>query len=279
MNDPLGYEGTNVVVTGAASGMGEATADILMSLGAAVTALDINDPKVPVANAIKVDLRDRSSIDDAVNQIDGPIDSIFSCAGLPGPPRPELDTMIVNFVGARHFIESLVPKMAPEASIGCISSSGAVGWQDQLPILMQLFEHDSFDGQVQWLLDNEELWGYSGYWWSKCALDAWVGWRGADLIRRGIRLNCINPGPTDTPMMPSFHYFAGKRAVDAAMGPIGRYSTPSEQAWPLVLLNSKRMSYVSGEVLWTDGGFLGAMTTGRQAAFSDFEQLTDGASA
>jgi len=36
-----------------------------------------------------------------------------------------------------------------------------------------------------------------------------------------------------------------------------------EQAWPLVLLNSPRMSYVSGEVLWTDGGFQGAMETGK----------------
>ena len=64
-------------------------------------------------------------------------------------------------------------------------------------------------------------------------------------------------------MMPSFHAASGKELIDSAVGPIGRYSEPEEQAWPLVLLNSPRMSYVNGEVLWTDGGFLGALTTGK----------------
>ena len=52
--------------------------------------------------------------------------------------------------------------------------------------------------------------------------------------------------------------------VDSALGPIGRYSRPEEQGWPLVLMCSPRMSYVTGEVLWTDGGFFGAVATGRQ---------------
>jgi NAD(P)-dependent dehydrogenase (short-subunit alcohol dehydrogenase family) len=82
-------------------------------------------------------------------------------------------------------------------------------------------------------------------------------------MARGIRINCINPGPTDTPMMPAFHALATKELVDAAIGPIGRYSTPEEQGWPLVLLCSPRMSYVTGEVLWTDGGFAGAVTVGK----------------
>ena len=66
-------------------------------------------------------------------------------------------------------------------------------------------------------------------------------------------------------MMPQFHQAYGKDLIDSSIGPIGRYSSPTEQAWPLVLLNSARMSYVSGEVLWTDGGFLGAVTTGRSS--------------
>jgi NAD(P)-dependent dehydrogenase (short-subunit alcohol dehydrogenase family) len=67
-------------------------------------------------------------------------------------------------------------------------------------------------------------------------------------------------------MMPAFHDLVGKDLVDSALGPIGRYSTAEEQAWPLVMLNSPRMSYVTGEVLWTDGGFLGALTTGQLKA-------------
>jgi NAD(P)-dependent dehydrogenase (short-subunit alcohol dehydrogenase family) len=271
MQDSLQYEGRNVVVTGTASGMGEAAAQILVDLGAKVTALDINDTSVAVAAALSVDLRDPSSIDAAVKQIAGPIDAVFSCAGLPGPPFSELDTMLVNFVGARHLIEALIPQVVDGGAVGCISSAAAMGWQEQLPVLLELFSQETFEDQKAWLEANEDTWNWSGYMWSKYAIDAWVGWRGAELIGQGIRLNCINPGPTDTAMMPAFHDLAGKELVDSAVGPIGRYSTASEQAWPLVMLNSPRMSYVCGEVLWTDGGFLGANSTGKQGGFADPE--------
>src|SRR5690242_3055291 len=85
MDDVLGYAGKSVVVTGAASGMGQATAQILVDLGASVTALDINPTTVPVARELKIDLRDRANIEEVAASIDGPIDGLFSCAGLPGP--------------------------------------------------------------------------------------------------------------------------------------------------------------------------------------------------
>lgn len=266
MQDPLGYEGAHVVVTGAASGMGRAVAQILLDLGADVTALDIKDPDVAAGTKVHVDLSDRESIDAAVEQIDGSVDSVFSCAGLPGPPFAELDVMLVNFVGARHLVESLVPRLRPGSSIGVVSSAAAFGWEGNIPTLLPLVEADTFEAQRQWLVDHEDVWGFSGYWSSKNALDIWVSWRAPDLIERGIRLNCINPGPTDTAMMPAFHDYATKEVVDSSVGPIARYSTAEEQAWPLVLLNSKRMSYVCGEVLWTDGGFHAAKTVGRDDA-------------
>ena len=263
MEDALGYAGKSVVVTGAASGMGEAAAQILVDLGASVTALDIKPTKVPVAKAIEVDLRDPDAIDKAATAIEGPLDAVCNCAGLPGPPFSELDTMLVNFVGARHLIQQLVPKMAEGSAIGVISSAAGVGWQDQLPTLLELIQTPGFHEAVEWLKANEEKWSFSGYLFSKWTIDAWVSWWYTDLAPKGIRINCINPGPTDTPMMPAFHDFATKEVVDQALGPIGRYSTPAEQAWPLVMLCSPRMSYVAGEVLWTDGGFYGALTTGR----------------
>ena len=266
MDDALGYKDSSVVVTGAASGMGRATAQILVDLGAHVTALDIKPTDVAVAQALEVDLRDRTAIEQAAASIEGEVDALFSCAGLPGPPFTELDTIIVNFVGARHLSQQIIPKMPAGSAIGAISSSGAVGWQEKLPVVLELVKTDGFDAAVEWLNSNEEAWNWSGYVFSKYAIDAWVGWECTPLFGVGIRINCTNPGPTDTPMMPAFHALATKELVDTAMGPIGRYSTPEEQAWPLVMLNSPRMSYVSGEVLWTDGGFLGAMTTGRAGA-------------
>ncbi len=270
MQDPLGYEDANVVVTGTASGMGRATAQILVDLGANVTGLDIKETTVAIDKTIEVDLRDPASIDSAAEQIAGPIDSVFSCAGLPGPPFSELDTFLVNFVGARHLIETLRPKIVRGGSVGCISSAGAVGWEGHRETILELIGNESFSEAKAWLEANEDIWGWSGYLWSKYTIDFWVGHRGFDYMSdHGIRLNCINPGPTDTAMMPAFHDLAGKDLIDTAIGPIGRYSTAEEQAWPLVMLNSPRMSYVSGEVLWTDGGYYGAFQTGRQGGVGE----------
>lgn len=266
MEDVLGYEGKSVVVTGAASGMGQATAQILVDLGATVTALDINPTTVAVDRALTIDLRDRANIEAVAASIDGPIDGLFSCAGLPGPPFSEWDTILVNFVGARHLAEQLVPKMVNGSSISVISSSAALGWQDHIKVITGLLETDGFDAAVEWLTANEKRWSWSGYAYSKYVIDAWVGWWYPELGPRGIRINCINPGPTDTAMMPAFQDLMGKETVDQAIGPVGRYSTAEEQAWPLVCLGSPRFSYVGGEVLWTDGGWNGAMTMGRHEA-------------
>lgn len=265
MDDVLGYRGRRVVVTGAASGMGAATARILSDLGAEVIALDIRPTTVDVARSIELDLRDRAAIEEVAAAIDGPLDGLFSCAGLPGPPFSELDTMVVNFVGARHLAEQLVPALVEGSAITAISSSAAHGWERQIPLLTELVSTDGFEAAVAWLEANEEKWSWSGYLFSKWTTDAWVSWWYPDLAARGIRINCINPGPTDTAMMPAFQDFATKEVVDTSMGPVGRYATAEEQAWPVVLLGSPRMSYVGGTQLWTDGGWSGATNAKRQS--------------
>jgi NAD(P)-dependent dehydrogenase (short-subunit alcohol dehydrogenase family) len=264
MEDPLGYAGKHVVVSGAASGMGEATARILVDLGARVTGLDLKSVSADVERSVSVNLTDRASIEQAAAEVPGEIDAVFSCAGLYGRQFSALDTILVNFVGARQLVELLVPRMPAGGSIVAVASSAALGWQRALPVLLDLIQIPGFDGGVAWVEAHPEAWSWSSYGFSKQAVNAWVGWRSPDLLARGIRLNCTNPGPTDTPMLPKFHAAVTKEKVDQALGPIGRYATSDEQAWALVLLNSPRLSYVSGETLWVDGGFLGALTTGRQ---------------
>lgn len=270
MDDVLGYQDKSVVVTGAASGMGRATAQILVDLGARVTAIDIKPTDVAVDRFLEVDLRDPAAIDDAVSAIDEPLDNLFSCAGLPGPPFSELDTMKVNFVGARHLAEGLAPKMPAGSAISAISSSAAVGWWDQMELIGPVLETKTYEAAVEWLVANEEKWNWSGYLFSKWVVDAWVGYWYPDLAAKGIRINCINPGPTDTAMMPAFQDYATKEVVDQAIGPVGRYAQAEEQAWPLVMIGSPRCSYVAGEVFAVDGGFQGARYTGRlQAGWAD----------
>jgi NAD(P)-dependent dehydrogenase (short-subunit alcohol dehydrogenase family) len=268
MDDVLGYAGKRAVVTGAASGMAEQAAVILTELGAEVIALDVKPVSADVTTAIHVDLGDRASIDVALAEIDGPVDAVFSCAGLPGPPFTDVQVMTVNFIGARHLIEGLVGRMPSGAAVACIASAAGIGWQQQIETYAPLLATETFDDAVAWIEGHPEMMPWGGYVCSKVVLNQWVASRGFDyMTERGIRLNCINPGPTDSAMMAQFHAFAGREAVDAAIGPIGRYSEPVEQAWPIVCLNSPRLSYVSGESFFTDGGYLGAMTMGRQEGF------------
>jgi NAD(P)-dependent dehydrogenase (short-subunit alcohol dehydrogenase family) len=72
-------------------------------------------------------------------------------------------------------------------------------------------------------------------------------------------------------MMPAFEDFAGADLVDKFAQGAGRRSRPEEQAYPLVFLNSKAASYVSGENLVTDGGTLGGLMTGRLVLSFDAE--------
>jgi NAD(P)-dependent dehydrogenase (short-subunit alcohol dehydrogenase family) len=262
MDDVLGYDGRQVVVAGAATGMGAATVDILLDLGAMVTTLDVKPVHAPVKAALEVDLRDEASIDAAVAAIDAPVDALFSCAGLPGPPFSDLDVMLVNFVGQRHLAESLVPKMPTGSAIVTIASTAGMGWQQNLATLMPLVTSEGFGGGRAWCEEhpNDIAGGYAP---SKQAMNAWVCWRAAALIGRGIRLNVLNPGPTETPMMPDFERVAGgAEVIDFFTRPINRRSTPEEQAWPLVMLNSPRLGYVTGHAFHADGGWFGGIQTG-----------------
>ncbi|MHB1855213.1 MAG: coniferyl-alcohol dehydrogenase [Acidimicrobiales bacterium] len=265
MQDVLGYAGRRAVVTGSASGMGEATARLLVELGATVTGLDVRPTQIDGVASIEVDLRQPDSIQAAAHAVAGPIDAFFNCAGLPGPPFSDLDVMLVNFVGGRQLIETLVPKMSEGSAIAYVASAGGLGWQQQLGTLMPLVQAAGFEEGRRWCEANAELIANSSsYALSKQVINAWTTWRAYDLMKdHGVRLNCINPGPTATAMMPYFHQANGKALVDAAQGPVGRYSTPEEQAWPLVFINSPRCSYVVGETFFTDGGFFAALQNGQ----------------
>ena len=265
MDDVLGYEGKHTLVTGAASGMGAATTALLVELGARVTAMDVKPVETAGVTSITVDLLDQGSIADAVAAVEGPVDALFSVAGLPGPPFSDIDVLTVNFIGARELIEALAPSMPAGSAIACVASNAGLGWQNEYDSLLPLISTGGFAAAQQWVEDNPEgLAANMGYLYSKKVTNAWVAWRAPAMIaERGIRLNNNNPGPTETPMMTSFESFAGKEMIDAFIGPSGRRSTAEEQAWPLLFLNSPRSSYITGEALHTDAGFQAAQVTGQ----------------
>ena len=259
MDDLLQYEGKRVVVTGAASGMGAATANLLTELGAEVIGLDIKTGDAATSAFHLADLSDPASIDSAVAAIGGSVDSLFNCAGLP-TNAPGQTIVRVNFVGHRHLTEALLPSMPKGSSVAFISSAAGMGWQQNWPLLSELLATDGFDAAVEWCDAHDETIAPNGYGFSKEAICAYVAWRGYQVAAQ-TRVNAILPGPTDTPMMPSFVEMMGEDFFNKFPKPVGQNSTPEEQAWAIVMLNSPRSSYIAATNVFTDGGFSGGMFT------------------
>jgi len=263
MADILGYEGKRVVVSGCFSGMGEATAKLLLELGAEVHGFDYKDSALPLASFTNVDLRDPGSIEAAVGKLGGKVDALFNCAGLPGGGGfAPIDTMKVNFIGTRHLTDRIVPLMGDGGAIVSIASTGGLGWSRRIPVHMELLQTKGFQAALDWSEAHMDQVS-EGYAFSKEAIIVWTQYMGAQLIKKGIRINCSLPSPTQTPMMATFHATSGKDVVDAAAEPLGRYTTAAEQAGPIVLLCSDAMAVVNGIVLPVDGGFMGGLTTGQ----------------
>lgn len=261
MSDILGYKGKRVVVSGCYSGMGAATAKYLLELGAEVHGLDFKTPDTKFASFTQTDLRDPASIDAAVKGIDGPIDALFNCAGLP-QTAPPLDVMKVNFLGTRHLTERVIEEMREGSAIVSISSTGGMGWSRRIPTLMQLIMTPDYESGLKWCESNMETVA-EGYSFSKEAVIVWSQFKAAQTIKKGIRMNCTLPGPTQTPMMKEFQSATPPEVFKAVMQPIDRYSTPEEQAGPLVLINSALTTYLNGAVIPVDGGFIGGVATGQ----------------
>jgi len=188
---------------------------------------------------------------------------LFNCAGLPGGGGfAPIDTMKVNFIGTRHLTDRIVPLMGDGGAIVSIASTGGLGWSRRIPVHMELLQTKGFQAALDWSEAHMDQVS-EGYAFSKEAIIVWTQYMGAQLIKKGIRINCSLPSPTQTPMMATFHATSGKDVVDAAAEPLGRYTTAAEQAGPIVLLCSDAMAVVNGIVLPVDGGFMGGLTTGQ----------------
>jgi NAD(P)-dependent dehydrogenase (short-subunit alcohol dehydrogenase family) len=264
MVDILGYEGKQCVVTGAASGMGAACARTLVDLGAEVTGLDVQEIKEPVKEAIKLNLLEESSIDQVASQLPERIDRLFNCAGLPGAPRfSALDTMVVNFIGLRHLTESVLPRIPDGGAIASITSVAGMGYTKNLEKVNELLAIHDFAEARAWCEANPET--ANGYLFSKQMIIGYTHARAAELAQRNVRINCLSPAPTDTPMMPAFYDQVSKEFMDEHFqSPVGRNATADEMAQPLILLNSSAASFVSGHNLFVDFGYVAQVTMGQR---------------
>jgi NAD(P)-dependent dehydrogenase (short-subunit alcohol dehydrogenase family) len=269
--EAFSYKGKRVLVVGGATGMGAAAAELAKDAGAEIVVMDIAEPKLDGVKFIRVDMADKASIDAGVEECGGPVHALFSCAGVAdGTPGIEK----INFIGHRHMIDRLLESgaLGKGSAIGFISSAAGLGWEAHLEQLNDYLDTPDFDSAAKWIANN----GRADYMWSKEAICAYVSRQAFPFLKRGVRINAICPGPTDTPLARANEEmwlgFASDYRAEVGIEP----STPLEQAYPLVFLCSDAASVVNGAILITDSGYMSSGLTGSFPAATDVAKFLTG---
>lgn len=248
------YDGRRVVVTGCASGIGAHVARQVAELGATVVGLDRRRPAVESHEFHEVDLADPASIDQAAAGITGDIDALFNVAGVSSGIGDAKLVARINFLGMRRFTEALIPQLRPGSSIANVSSLAAAGYLENLDRTAGLLATETMDDGIAWCTEHPEELADGGYRLAKEAIILWTMALAGPLGARGIRINCTGPGVTETPILDQLRTAYGQHFLDDIPKPLGRVSDPEEQAAVLLFLNSRAASYITGQVIWVDGG-------------------------
>lgn len=240
-------DGKTAVVTGAASGIGQATAETLAAAGARVIVADIAKEKGEAAAAsiqkkghkaeyVHLDITDDASIAafaETIRVMAGPVNIVVNGAGW-GQIKPfwemPLDVwdkiVALNLVGPMKLVKALLPNMMEHNSgkiVNIASDAGRVGSSGETV--------------------------YAG---AKGGLIAFTKSLAREVARYNINVNCVCPGPTETPLLfavPEKHLEAFKRAI-----PFRRFGKPQEVADAILFFASSRSDYITGQVLSVNGG-------------------------
>ncbi|HEY7440464.1 MAG TPA: SDR family NAD(P)-dependent oxidoreductase [Acidimicrobiia bacterium] len=240
------------VITGAASGMGQAVARRLASSGHAVALLDLDgDAAVAEAKALeatgaraiaaRVDVADRAAVDDAMATVRsdlGPIAILVTSAGLDEfrsftDITPEAwDRMLgVNLTGTFHCVQSAIPDMVAAAwgRVVTISSSSAQSGANRMA------HYVASKGGVIGLTKALAL----------------------EYAPHGITVNTVPPGFIDTPMVRRAEERGDLPSLDAVIArtPVRRAGTPDDIAAACAFLCSDDAGYITGQVVGVNGGW------------------------
>jgi NAD(P)-dependent dehydrogenase (short-subunit alcohol dehydrogenase family) len=256
------YDGKRALVIGAATGMGAATARTVAELGGRVLALDVAPIPYPAEQTLRADLSERASVDAALAQLSGPLHAVFCCAGV-ADGNPHI--MAINFLSQRHLLEGLLERDAlPRGSaVAWISSVAGLGWQLNLPKLGEFMSAPDWASAADWVSQHE---GTNNYVFSKQAMNYYVARQAFPLLKRGIRINAIEPGPTDTPLARAnaevWLRFGRSYRAEAGVETL----TPEQMAHVLAFLCSDAASGMTGISMLVDQGLMSSSIAGSYTA-------------
>jgi NAD(P)-dependent dehydrogenase (short-subunit alcohol dehydrogenase family) len=251
-----------VLLTGASTGIGNATLQRLLAAGHDVTTLDVKDAPEGASRHFSCDLSDPASIDAVVEQLEGPFDALGNIAGVAGSMGSEL-VLRVNVYGLRHLTERLLAAgaIAPGGSIVNIASLAAMVWQRHLDRIAALDEAADFTEGIE-VACAYEGGGAAAYVLSKEWVVVYTQRLAGRLLRQHIRVNSVSPGPVRTPLFPYFENDAGPEQMAWMNEQVGRAAEPDDEAKAIVWLLVGDSEWVNGVDLPVDGGLSAGMRIG-----------------
>ena len=239
-------------ITGCASGIGAALAQVLQDQGHRVIAFDLVEPQAHIDRFIPIDLNDPAAIDAATAQLDEPLDGLCNNAGL--PPRDGMAAKIlqVNFLGQRQFTQATVPHLSEDAAIVNMASRAGHRWHDNLDQIKRLGALHSGEDLTAFL-QAEEIEAIRAYDLSKEAMILWTMAMTEPMLQRGIRINSLSPGGVETAILDDFRQAFGDRLTRNEKR-AGRVGQPDEIAQIAAFALSPAAAWLKGADIPIDGG-------------------------
>ncbi|MGR8919941.1 MAG: coniferyl-alcohol dehydrogenase [Gammaproteobacteria bacterium] len=253
--------GKRILLTGAATGIGAATAARYVAAGDEVVSLDVKDPPPGVAAHHHCDLSEPQAIDDALAAIDGRFDVLLNVAGVPGTVPAEL-IMRVNTLGLKRLTEAVLPRLADDGAIVSVASIAGFNWARHLKDIRELLAIDDFDAAIEWCRARD-MDGNTAYHFSKECVVVYTMLLAGRALERGVRANCVSPGPVATPLLPDFKDQAGAGQLDWVIDSIGgKAASPDDIASVIEFLATGPSAFVNGCDLTIDRGFSAGLAMG-----------------
>jgi NAD(P)-dependent dehydrogenase (short-subunit alcohol dehydrogenase family) len=271
MTHPFSYEGRRVVVTGGSRGVGASLLDVLAELDAGnVTVIDLNEPSGPHDAFIATDLTDETAVRAAIASIESPVHALFNNAGV-ADTSPPATVIAVNYLALRTLTEGLLDLMPEGGAIVNTASMAGNLWKKRAEQIDELLALDVAGGwapALVWFEEQAAALDQGPYNFSKEIVERYTLRLARPLIRRGLRINSVCPGPIDTPLLNDFRATTGDQINDWMIREMaGRPVSPREVASVLAFLGSTGASYINGSNVDIDGGFAAAAAT-RQVDYS-----------